>query len=342
MIKKIIFTILALLLLTGGFFAWKIFRPAIREDSHFYIHTGDDVSTVKENLIYNEKINGGDFDLVNRLLKYKKARPGKYALKKGMNMYQLVKMLRNGEQEQVKIVIVKERTKELLAGKLGRLDLECDSLQLIQLLNNNDSLKKYDVDTNTVMAMVMPYTYSVSWNVSADKILQQFHTAYKKFWTKERKTKADSIGLTPVQVSILASIIEEETTRKTDKYNIASTYLNRLRKDMRLEADPTVKFITRNFQLGRIQGVHLKLQSPYNTYLNKGLPPGPICTPSIESIEAVLDAPKTEYIFFVASHKFDGNTIFTTNYDDHRKYVRLFHAEQKRRADSIAKLKAKK
>ena len=109
---------------------------------------------------------------------------------------------------------------------------------------------------------------------------------------------------------------------------------------MRLEADPTVKYVTRNFALGRIQGTHLKLESPYNTYLNKGLPPGPICTPSIESLQAVLDAPETEYIFFVASHKFDGSTIFTTNFDDHRKYVRLFHAEQKRRSDSIKKVRA--
>ena len=138
----------------------------------------------------------------------------------------------------------------------------------------------------------------------------------------------------------MASIVEEETNRKNDKGNVASVYINRLKMGMRLQADPTVKFITRNFQLGRITGVHLKLESPYNTYLHEGLPPGPICTPSIESIEAVLNAPQTDYIFFVASYQFDGSTIFTSNLNDHNKYVKLFHAEQNRRADSIRKQKA--
>ena len=187
----------------------------------------------------------------------------------------------------------------------------------------------------------MPYTYELNWSSSAGKIMQQFHTAFKKFWTAERKAKAGKLNLTPLQVVILASIVDEETLRKDDKYKIASVYLNRLKKDMKLEADPTAKFVTRNFALGRITGSHLKLQSPYNTYLNKGLPPGPICTPSIESIEAVLDAPETDYIFFVASYKFDGTTIFTSNYPDHTRYVKLFHAEQNRRADSLKKNKAK-
>ena len=212
---------------------------------------------------------------------------------------------------------------------------------MIQFLGNNDSLKKFGVDTNTVIAIIMPYTYQVMWNSTPEKIFQQFYIAYKKFWNTERKIKADSLYLSPLQVSTLASIVEEETNRSSDKGNVASTYLNRLRIGMKLQADPTVKFVTRNFQLGRIMGSHLKLNSPYNTYLNAGLPPGPICTPSVESIDAVLNAPKTEYLFFVASHKFDGSTIFTTNFADHTKFVKLFHAEQNRRADSLRKLKDK-
>ncbi len=343
MIRKIVFAILLVLLVAGGFFAWKFFGPAVdnANNNYFYIHTRDNVASVKDQLISQKSISGRDFDLVSRLLKYKQAKPGRYKLTDGMSLFKLVKMLRSGKQEPVKMVIVKERTKELFAGKLGKkFDLECDSLQMISFLNNNDSLKRFGVDSNTVMAIVMPYTYELKWTSTAGKIFQQFYNAYEQFWTKERRTKADTLHLTPLEVSVLASIVEEETTRKADRYNIASTYLNRLKKDMRLEADPTVKFITRNFQLGRIQGSHLRLESPYNTYLNKGLPPGPICTPSIESLDAVLDAPSTEYIFFVASHKFDGSTIFTTNYDDHLKYVKLFHAEQTRRADSLKKLKA--
>jgi UPF0755 protein len=341
--KKIIIAVISLLVVIAGFVGYKVAGPTTsnKEGKYLYIKSGETVGSVAEKL-YNQKVISSKewFNRTASWLKYKNVKPGRYEISNGMSMLKLVKMLRAGNQSPVKMVIIKERTKELFAGKMGKkFDTECDSLQMINFLNNNDSLKKYGVDTNTVMSVIMPYTYSINWNSSPDKIFQQFHTAYKKFWNEERKVKADSLHLTPIQVSILASIVEEETSRKADKYNVASTYLNRLSKGMKLEADPTVKFITRNFQLGRIQGYHLKLESPYNTYIHTGLPPGPICTPSLESITAVLDAPKTEYIFFVASDKFDGSSVFTTNYGNHLKYARLFQAEQKRRADSIQRLK---
>ncbi|MGB3089871.1 MAG: endolytic transglycosylase MltG, partial [Chitinophagaceae bacterium] len=177
------------------------------------------------------------------------------------------------------------------------------------------------------------------WNSTPDKIFQQFYTAYQKFWTSERKIKADTLHLTPLQVISLASIVEEETNKKADKYNIASTYLNRIRIGMKLQADPTVKFAMKNFALKRVLGVHLKTDSPYNTYMYAGIPPGPICTPSPETIDAVLDAPKTEYLYFVASHKFDGTSVFTTNFNDHLKYARLYQQELTRRMDSVSKAK---
>ncbi len=346
MVKKIILTVLILVFLGGGYFAWQFFRPAVKnpDDRFFYIESGDDVDMVREELVYGGYISGRNFNLLSRLLKFRHPKPGRYKLKNGLSLFKLVKMLRNGEQALVKMVIVKERTKELFSGKIGRgkkVDLECDSLRMVRFMSSNDSLQQFEVDTNTVMAIVMPYTYELYWNSGPAQVMQQFHTAYKKFWTAERKAKADKLKLSPLQVVVLASIVDEETIRKDDKYKIASVYLNRLKKDMKLEADPTAKFVTRNFDLGRIRGSHLKAESPYNTYQNKGLPPGPICTPSIESIEAVLDAPETDYIFFVASYKFDGSTIFTSNYEDHSRYVKLFHSEQNRRADSLRKLKEK-
>jgi UPF0755 protein len=344
--RKIIWALILLALGIGGFYAWKLFGSAVNPPAGkeiFYINTGDGVGTVKEKLVYLNIIKNDEwFDRAAKYFKYKIVKPGRYKLTKGMSLYKLIRMLRSGEQDPVKITIVKERTKELFSGKFKRkFETETDSLQMISFLGNNDSLKNYEVDTNTVMAIVMPYTYEVRWNSSPGKIFQQFYTAWERFWTEERKAKAAALQLTPVEISTLASIVEEETNKKDDKLNVASVYINRLKKGMRLQADPTVKFITRNFQLGRITGVHLKLESPYNTYLYAGLPPGPICTPSIESIDAVLNAPQTDYIFFVASYKFDGSTIFTSNLDDHNKYVRLFHAEQNRRADSIRKLREK-
>jgi len=187
------------------------------------------------------------------------------------------------------------------------------------------------------MAIIMPFTYSSKWNSTPEKIFQQFNTAYISFWTKERKTKADSIHLTPVDVIILASIVEEETNNKDDKFNIASTYLNRLKKGMPLQADPTIKFALKDFSLKRILTAHLSFNSPYNTYVHTGLPPGPICTPAPETIDAVLNAPKTDYLYFVASSKFDGSSVFTTNFNDHLKYARLYQDELTRRMDSVKK-----
>ncbi len=347
MIRKIILAIFAVAILTAGFIGYKLFRPAIdnKEDLYFYIKSGETLAGVKEELTYRQFLTVSGFELAGKLLKYKKVKPGRYKLKDGMSLYQLVKMLRNGNQTEVKVVINKERTKEFFAGKFGprkKFDTEFDSLQMIHLLNNNDSLKKYGVDSNTVMSMVMPYTYNMKWNTTPDKVFQQFYTAYQKFWTPERKIKADSLHLTPLQVISLASIVEEETNKKADKYNIASTYLNRVRTGMKLQADPTVKFAMKNFALKRVTGVHLKTDSPYNTYMYAGIPPGPICTPSVESIEAVLDAPKTDYLYFVASSKFDGTSVFTTNYDDHLKYAKLYQQELTRRMDSSQKANANK
>ena len=344
--KKIVLVAFFIALLIAAFFAWNIFGSAVsaKEGKYFYIRTGESMKTLKENLLSKKVIgNTAWFNRVSGWLKYKSVKPGRYEIKDGMSLYQLVKMLRAGQQSPVKMVITKERTKELFAGKMGiRFDLECDSLQMIKFLTNNDSLKKYGVDTNTVMAIVMPYTYSLNWNSKPEKIFEQFYTAYKKFWTEERKVKADSLHLSLLKVSSLASIVEEETNKKADKYNIASTYLNRIKVGMKLQADPTVKFAMKNFGLKRVLGVHLKTDSPYNTYMYAGIPPGPICTPSVESIDAVLDAPKTEYLYFVASHKFDGTSVFTTNFEDHIKYAKLYQQELTRRMDSTKKANANK
>jgi UPF0755 protein len=343
--KKIILLIAIVLLLIAGFFAWKVLGPSVSApEKYFYIRSGESIETVKENLVNKKFIPSGDwFDKVAGWLKYKSAKPGRYEIKKGLSVYKLVKLLRSGNQSPVKIVIIKERTKEIFAGKLGnKFDLEIDSLQMIRLLTNNDFLKEYGIDTNTVMAVVMPYTYNLNWNSSPEKVFEQFYTAYKKFWEGERKVKADSLHLSPLQISTLSSIVEEETNKKADKYNIASTYLNRIRIGMRLQADPTVKFALKNFGLKRVTGVHLRTDSPYNTYIYAGIPPGPICTPSVETLDAVLNAPKTEYLYFVASHKFDGTSVFTTNFNDHVKYAKLYQQELTRRMDSSKKANANK
>jgi UPF0755 protein len=337
--KKLIVGITGLILLLLAFTAWKILGPAVSipAGEYFYIKTGEDFGKVKEELFDKRYIsNSGWFELVSKMLHYKTIKPGRYRLRKQMSLFNLVKMLRSGNQAQVNFVITKLRTKEDFARKTGS-QFECDSLQVIHFLNNGDSLRKYGLDTNTVTAALMPYTYNLNWNNTPGKIFQKIYTAYEVFWTTERKQKANSLHLSPVQVSTLASIVEEETLNKSDKYNIASVYLNRIRIGMPLQADPTVKFALKDFGLKRILNVHLKTVSPYNTYLNSGLPPGPICTPSIETIDAVLDAPKTDYLYFVASSNFDGSSVFTSNLTDHSKYARAYQQALSQRLDSVKK-----
>jgi UPF0755 protein len=333
--KRIILSVLVLLVAIAGFFAWKFMGSAVMikdsEKPYLYIRTGSTPEDVKKELTENGFLRTTTwYNMVAGALKYNTVRPGRYKLSQGMSLVDLVRMLRSGNQSPVNFTITKIRTKEVLASRIGNA-FEADSLQMIRFLNNPDSLKKYDVDTSTVMIMAMPYTYSIKWNTTADGIFRQLHTAYTTFWTPERKQKAADHGLTPAEVSILASIIDEETNLGRDKSNIASVYINRIRKGMPLQADPTVKFALREFGLRRILKGHLDTPSPYNTYINRGLPPGPICTPQVETIDSVLNSPKTEYIYFVASSAFDGSSIFTTNYDDHLKYARLYQQELNKR-----------
>lgn len=342
MIKRILAALLLAVLLIGGFYAWKLWRPAVSNEKghYFYIRPGEDLATIKERLIYQQLIKGPGFDLAVRVLRFKKVKPGRYQFRDGASLMSLVRQLRAGLQTPVRIVITKERTREMLAGKFGKkFDVDYDSLRMIRFLNSPDSLRPYGVDTSTVMTLIMPYTYEVNWNSGPSAFLDQCQRAYKKFWNPARVARADSLGLTPEKVMILASIVEEETTRKNDKLQIASTYLNRLRTGMKLQSCPTVIYALKGFGMNRVTGVHLKTVSPYNTYIHEGLPPGPICTPSLESIESVLNAPVTGNLYFVASYKFDGSTIFTKEYAEHQRYARLYQQELDRRTDSVRRLK---
>lgn len=331
--KKTLKIIVAIILLAGAFLAYKFIGPATNkpEKEFLFLKTGSDVNTLKQQLV-DEKILSSLtwFNLATKFLKIHNVKPGKYEVKNGMSVLSLVRMIRNGRQTPVEFVVTKIRTKEQLAGRLGRA-FEFDSLAAINFLSNNDSLHQYNLDTNTVMAAVLPLTYESNWATNTKAVFEKFNAAYKKFWTEEKTQKAEQHGLSPIQAVTLASIIDEETNAKKEKGTIASVYLNRIQKGMPLQADPTVKFALKDFGLKRILNSHLQVQSPYNTYKNRGLPPGPICTPQQETVEAVLNAPKTDYIYFVASTAFDGTHQFTTNYEDHMKLARAYQQELNKR-----------
>lgn len=325
--RKVIFLIVLLVLIGGLFFGWKIFGPAIHnpEKKFLYIKTGSTYQDVKDSLLKNKMIAGDFwFDQVSKYAGYpEKVKAGKYKINNGMSLYHLVKMLRAGRQAAVNLVITKLRTKEDLAKKIG-FNFEIDSSSVMDFLNNNEKLRQYDVDSNTVLTDVIPNTYTYHWNTSMKNIFKKLYDEHQKFWNEDRLAKASQLNLSPSQVYILASIVEEETNKQEDKGKIASVYINRLKKGMKLAADPTVKFAMRDFELKRIYHKHLLFPSAYNTYLNAGLPPGPICTPSINTIDAVLNAPQTDYLFFVARPDFSGYSNFASGYKEHQVYARAY------------------
>lgn len=254
-------------------------------------------------------------------------RPGRYKITRGMSEWEVLRLLRSGRQEPVKLVINKFRTREEFARFAGR-QLECDSADLVRMMLNPDSMRVYGLDSFTAMTLVIPDTYQLFWNTNASSFFKRLDRERAKFWNEKRRGKAEALGLTPEQVYTLASIVEEETNKHDEKPRIASVYLNRLSRGMPLGADPTIKFALRDFGIKRILFRHIdaSASSPYNTYRNKGLPPGPICTPSRKSIDAVLEAEQTDYLFFCARPDFSGYHAFAADDKTHMRNARAYQA----------------
>jgi UPF0755 protein len=341
--KKVLLLLLILMIVAGGYIAWIFLGPAtaFTQNSKFLYIKSDSANKASIlSTLQREKFikHPNYFEwLAGRMNYWQSIKAGKYEIKKNESILSIVRQLRNGRQTPVDLTIIKLRTKSDLA-KLTARKLGFDSTSMMAFLNNADSLKKYGLTPETVMTAILPDTYTYFWNTTPQKVFKKIIAASEKFWTDERKQKASQHGLTEQQVYILASIIEEETNAKSDKPNIASVYLNRMEKGMPLQADPTVKFALQDFGLKRIYQKHLSIASPYNTYRNKGLPPGPVSTPSKATIDSVLNSPKTDYLYFVANSDFSGSHIFTTNYNDHLKYARDYQ-QALNKQDSIRKAK---
>ncbi len=258
-------------------------------------------------------------------------KPGRYELQNGATNYQLIGKLRRGDQDPVKLTYTNVRLKKDLAQKLSTF-ISASPTEIDSLLNSPAFTKKLGFDTTTILTMFIPNTYEMYWTTSAEDMMLRMKKEYAAFWTAERKAKAQDLGLSPVEVSILASIVQaEQSVHADERPKIAGVYLNRLKKGMLLQADPTVVFATGDFTIRRVLNVHLRMDSPYNTYRNKGLPPGPINLPSISSLKAVLDPEESNYIYFCAKADFSGYHAFAVNEADHRANARLFHAAMNKR-----------
>ncbi|MDE3213632.1 MAG: endolytic transglycosylase MltG [Bacteroidota bacterium] len=324
---KIIGAAFLLVLVFALYAGWELFGPTLTPPigNFFYIQTGSTYGEVRDSLVKKGIIQSAFwFDRTAHMVHYEKEiRPGKYRITDGMSLLNLVRMLRSGRQVPVRLVITKLRTKEELAHKIG-VEFEPDSADVIRYFSNNDSLAPFGVDSNTVLTLIIPNTYIINWNTSLTAILKRLARENHRFWNPKRLEEAAKLHLTPQQVYTLASIVEEETNRVEDKGKIASVYLNRLHKGMKLAADPTIKYAMKDFGLKRIYYKYLTVPSPYNTYLHKGLPPGPINTPSMETLDAVLNSPQTDYLYFVARPNSGGLSDFSKTFGEHQHYARAY------------------
>lgn len=264
------------------------------------------------------------FEWVAGELGYTKAvRPGRYDLSGIKSNRELVEHLMSGKQTPVDINIRKFRRIHSLAAALGS-KMEPDSIDFQRLFSDSLLLAEKGLTPETVISLFTPGTYQFLWNTSASMLLHEMHQRYLSFWTVARRKQAENVGLSTSEIVTLASIVDEESDRPSEFRRIAGVYLNRLRRGMPLQADPSVRFASGNDDLRRIAGAVLRIPSPYNTYLNQGLPPGPICTPSVEAIDSTLSAEGHNFLYFCAKADFSGYHSFASDFAMHQRNARAY------------------
>ena len=318
---KLILIILVLLIagIGGGYYYLRYFRPNVTaKKAYLYIHTNasyaDVYNTIKDKGIVNDTAS---FNAAAISMNYvSRVKPGKYRLHEGMTNRRLINMLASGAQEPVQLSFHNLRLKEEFAGFVSK-KIEPDSVSLLRLLDSTQFLAEYGFTPDNVYTMFIPNTYQLYWNNTPEKFFKRMNSNYTSFWNSERKQEAADLKLSPIEVTILASIVDAEALHDDEMPTIAGLYLNRLKKGMKLESDPTVIFAVHDFTIRRVLNKYLSYNSPYNTYLHTGLPPGPVMMPSVNAIDAVLNYHKSDYIYMCAKEDFSGYHNFATNHADH-------------------------
>lgn len=320
---KIIIGILAIVVVIGGYFALKFyntyFAPNVTaKEKYLYVKTGYVFEDLVTDLRYKEILNdiGTFWQAAERMNLQGPLKPGKYRLKEGMNNRTLINMLKAGNQEAVKLKFQNIRKIEGLASLLAK-NLEPDSVAFMRLLDSAAFVEKYGFNTENVYTMFIPNTYEMYWNTSREDFFKKMNAEYLKFWNDYRRQKATALGLDPIKVTILASIVDAEALYDKEMPTIAGLYLNRLKKGMLLQADPTVIFANGDFTVKRVTGALLGVDSRYNTYKYVGLPPGPINMPSINAIDAVLNKEDNNYLYMCAKEDFSGYHNFAATVQEH-------------------------
>jgi len=320
----LVFIITSSILVTS--FSYYLYQTFFTPNAHgegkspvyLEIPKGAGFRQVSDSLFHKGIVNDMvSFSFVAKLMDYQEnVKPGRYEIQPLMTNPQLVRLLRSGRQAPVNLTFNNVRTKEDLAQKITR-NLEMTEQEFYSVLTDSIHIEKFGFNGETIMGMFIPNTYEVYWNTSATELFDRMYKEHERFWNEERKNKAAALGLEPQEVSVLASIVQAETVKADERPKVAGVYINRLRINMPLQADPTLVFALGDFSIKRVLNVHKEIDSPYNTYKNLGLPPGPINLPEISALDAVLNYQQHDYIYFCAKDDFSGYHAFATNLRDH-------------------------
>jgi UPF0755 protein len=331
--RKIFIWLIVLLIIVAagaGYYLYKIiFDPNVwtpkGEIVSITIPTGSSFEDVKQILYQNGLIiHRKNFEWLAQKKNYPNTvKPGLYQFKNGMNNNELIDLLRSGEQSPVNVTFNNIRDIYQLAGVIDR-QIEADSISIVNLLTDSVFISRMGLNRSTVSTIFIPNTYEFYWNTSAKKFVSRMHEEYQKFWSGERSNKAGLMDLRIDEVITLASIVEKETNKNDERAMIAGVYYNRLESEWRLQADPTLVYALGDFNITRVLNEHKKIDSPYNTYAHLGLPPGPICIPSIASIDAVLNFKKSDYMFFCARDDLSGYHVFAKTNRGHSQNAKKY------------------
>jgi UPF0755 protein len=337
---RIIIYLIVVVLIIAGINAAAIYTKAYstnirtpgKKPVYIHIPTGSEYEDVLQ-LIYEQNLisNKKSFEWAADKKNYAShIHPGRYLIRDNMSNNELINILRSGLQEPVNVTINNARTVEELAQKIS-VQIEAGTDELLQLLTDSGYIREYGFERQTVLGMFLPNTYEFWWNTSADGFFKRMNKEYNKFWNQERRGRAREINLTGNQVITLASIIVNETNKEDEYRRIAGVYINRLNQGMRLQADPTIKYALGDYARRRVLRRDTYIDSPYNTYLHYGLPPGPIALPSVKAIDAVLDYERHSYVYFCAKEDFSGYHNFARTLEQHNKNARLYQKALNRR-----------
>ncbi len=306
-----------------------IFKSNVNISSESAVIYIPNKATVKEvcfllkqnHIIDNERT----FLFVAQLKKFRMpSKGGHYKIESGWSNNEIINTLRVGEEMPIQLTFNNIRTVNELSARLAA-QLSLDSIDMMRCFQDQEFIHSLGFNSETIIAMFIPNTYKVFWTIDAKDLFFRMKREYTTFWNENRLAQAKAIGFTPLEVMTIASIIDEETLKTFEKPIMAGVYINRLKRGIPLQACPTLKFALHDFSIKRILNIHKKVDSPYNTYKNRGLPPGPIRVPSVNAIDAVLHYTHHSYIYFCAKEDFSGEHYFSKTLQEHNSYARRYH-----------------